>query len=80
MKNNQVTNRILTYAFRYSLRRQTSALSDCIEAIQDNISNFKDWEFNTIISDIKYELQINPENINKIQLLGFAEYLKGKLN
>lgn len=79
-KNCKVSNLILIYAFRYSVQRLTGALSDSIEAIQQNIDNFKDWEFKTIISEIDYELQLNSGNVNKIQLLGFSEYLRGKLN
>lgn len=77
---NNVNNNILVYALRYSMDRYTSSLSDSIEAIIFNISSFKDWEISNMITDIYFQLNINPNGVNNEELLSFVKYLKGRLN
>ena len=48
-----VNNRIMIYAFRYSMNRSSCAPSDVQEAILDNVDSFKGYELKQIIDEIK---------------------------
>jgi len=46
-------NRIIIYAFRYALGRQTGSVSDVCDCIKENVDSFKSWELQQIIKEIK---------------------------
>ena len=48
-----LNNRIIIYAFRYALGRQTGSVSDVCDCIKENVDSFKSWELQQIIKEIK---------------------------
>lgn len=48
-----LNNRIIIYAFRYALGRQTGSVSDVCDCIKENVDSFKSWELQQIINEIK---------------------------
>ena len=48
-----LNNRIIIYAFRYALGRQTGSVSDVCDCIKENVDSFKSWELKQIIEEIK---------------------------
>lgn len=74
---NNVSNTVLVYAFRYSYHayRQTGAILDTIEAIKDNITNFKKWELEQMIAELGTELRLFPDHVNRNHALNFISYI-----
>ena len=49
----KVTTTVIFYAFRYALGRKTGAPSTICNTILANIDEFKDWELEQFIKEIK---------------------------
>jgi len=62
----EVEKRIIIYALRYSLLRDTASPHDVRETILNNIVSFKGWELKDMIKEIKESYpQSNKSMINQ---------------
>ena len=49
------------YALSYALTRHNSAMTDCVEAFKDVISEFETWEIDQMINDVKAHWRVVEE-------------------